>query len=93
MGQTRRGGCFTGVQRGYGTKVQLEAWRNEWAQKCNGCMASRFTTMCSVLLASECNYKLNDQPVCEQVTTTVDPRLSEPQLSKPLIIRIGFQAQ
>ena len=27
------------------TKVQLGSWKNEWAQKCNGCMVSPFSTM------------------------------------------------
>ena len=46
-GQT---GCFTGVQLGYEIKVQLGAWKNEWAQKCNGCMAWRFTIICGIFL-------------------------------------------
>ena len=71
MGQTFRGGCFTGVQRGYRLKVQLGAWKNEWAQKCNRCMASWFTIMCGVFLGMKCNYKLNDQPVRERVTASL----------------------
>ena len=27
-----------------------EAWKNEWAQKCNGAMASRFTRMYGIFL-------------------------------------------
>ena len=39
-----------GVKQGYKVKMQLGAWKNEWTRKCNWCMASRFTTMCGVVL-------------------------------------------
>ena len=59
-----------GVQWGDRTKVQLGAWKNEWSQKCNGCMALRLTTMRDVLLGMGIYYKLNDHPVRERVTTS-----------------------
>ena len=66
----RRGRSVTGVHgsvTGAQNKGITGAWKNKWAQKCNGGMASRFSIMHGVFLSMGCNNKLKDQSIFELV--------------------------
>ena len=67
----RGGRSVTGIHRsalGIQNKSVTEGTEKQVGIKCNRCMALWFATLYVVFSGMECSYKLNYQPVCEQVT-------------------------
>ena len=71
MGQTFRGGCFTGVQWGYKTKVQLGNGKTSGHTSVAGAWLNDLLQCVVYSWVWEFTYKLNNQPVRKQVTASV----------------------